>query len=339
MVPHLPAAPSGVVRGRRHNGPVDVDALPHPDELWWPFAVRAAVAHAQGDRTWRHDTRHTMLRHDDGAVRLRMHRIQGERAVLWGTWPDHRATSTWTGIPGWATSDVVQNGLRRDGATFVVWHTRHGWDTATPGADLAGPVDRLLEPVLPQPLLTAVASGRADQVLLDPLLDGADAGPALRVLEATAREEPPGAGVRRLLAAEVRAQMRMTRDRERVLPQRPVPLVRWARIADLSWGFQYAVHLQDDHLEPARGNSPLPEQFRLTLHNVLERLHVEEATDEGGCWLFARVRWDGVSVHLDRVFDGRPAWYEDDGPTLETLATEMDRRHPAWRPAWTRLLS
>ncbi|MGN6252823.1 MAG: hypothetical protein ACTHNS_13495 [Marmoricola sp.] len=317
---------------------MDVDALPHPDRLWWPFALRAAVARAEDDPRWRYDTRHRMLRHDDGDARLRMHRIQGERAVLWGAWPDHRTTSTWTGIPGWATSDVVQNGLRRDGATFVVWHTRHGWDTATPGADLTGPVTRLLEPALPEDLVSGAAAGSADPAALRPLLAGADPAPALAVLAAAATEERPGAGVRRLVAAEIRAQMRLTRDRDRVLPQRPVPLVRWARVADLAWGFQYAVHLQGDRLEPARGNSTLPDQFRLTLHNVLERLHVEEATDDGGCWLFARVRWDGVTVHLDRAFDGRPTWYEDDGPTLRTLAAEMARRDPAWRPAWTRLL-
>lgn len=354
VVSVLPAAAGGVVpharqrppaerlldgrTGLAHNDRVDVDALPAPDRLWWPFAVRAAVAQACGERSWRYDERHHMLRHDDDGTRLRMHRVQGERAVLWGSWPEHRATATWTGIPGWATSDIVQNGLRADGATFVVWHTRHGWDTATPGADLDGPVTRLLEPALPAEVVEAAAAGSAEPGLLTPLLGEVDAAPALAVLEAAADEEAPGAGVRRLLAAEIRAQMAMTHDRERVLPQRPVPLVRWARVAALPWDFQYAVHLQGDGLEPARGNSPLPEQFRLTLHNVLAVLHAEEAGEDSGCWLFARVRWDGVSVHLDRAFDGRPRWYEDQGPTLDTLAAEMARRAPAWRPAWTRLL-
>lgn len=321
---------------------MDVDALPEPDRLWWPFAVRAAIATARGDRTWRFDTRYRMLRHDAGPARLRMHRVEGERAVLWGAWPEHPVTAAWTGIPGWATSDVVQQGLRRDGATFVAWHTRHGWDTATPEADLAGPIARLLEPPLPAGVLGMVARGACDEAVLTPLLGDADPAPALALLAEASAAEPPGVGVRRLLAAEIRAQMRMTPERDRVLPQRPVPLVRWARVAGLRWGFQYAVHLQTDadgdRLEPAHGNSPLPEQFRLTLHNVLEQLHAEEATDDGGCWLFAQVRWDGVSVHLDRAFDSRPVWAEDDGPTLSTLAGEMARRHPDWRPAWTRLL-
>lgn len=321
---------------------MDVDALPEPDRLWWPFAVRAAVATTAGDGTWRYDRRYRMLRHDDGPARLRMHRVEGRRAVLWGTWPEHPPTAAWTGIPGWATSDVVEQGLRREGATFVAWHTRHGWDTATPDADLSGPVTRLLEPALPERVLEAVAAGRREESVLASLLGDADAAPALAVLQAASAAEPPGIGVRRLLAAEIRAQMAMTPERERLLPQRPVALVRWARVADLGWGFQYAVHLQaradGAHLEPAHGNSPLPDQFRVTLHNVLERLHLEEASDDGGGWLFARVRWDGVSVHLDRAFDSRPPWAEDDGPSLTTLAAEMARRHPDWRPAWTRLL-
>jgi hypothetical protein len=174
--------------------------------------------------------------------------------------------------------------------------------------------------------------------VLDGLVD--DASPALAVLRGAAGEAPPVQGtVRSLLAGEIRAQMRLTPERRRVLPQRPVQLVRWARIANPPRGFVHAVHLHaPGDLEPAIGNTALAPQFRTTLDTLLSTLHVEEADEASGGWLFARITHDGLTVHLDRAFDGRPAWYEDDGPTLDALAHEMTRRAPAWRPAWSRLL-
>ena len=75
---------------------------------------------------------------------------------------------------------------------------------------------------------------------------------------------------------------------------------------------------------------------------MLRSLHGEEAGDDSGAWLFARVTSDGVVVTFDRAFDSWPEWYRtthgSQGPTLEDLAWEMEQRKPHWRPAWASLL-
>jgi hypothetical protein len=324
---------------------MDVEALPPADRLWWSFAVRAALAAGRRDRTWTFDSCQLLLRYDDPrgpGGRLRMQRLHGGRVVLWGRTDDTAASRSWTGIPGWATSDAVREWLRSTGATFVAWHSRDGWDTATPGVDLTPAVGPVLADDLPEELVEAAATGPVEPGLVDRLLAGLvdDAAPVLDVLRGAAGEAAPVQGtVRSLLAGEIRAQMRLTAERPRVLPQRPVQLVRWARIANLPPGFVHAVHLHaPGDLVPAVGNTALAPQFRTTLDTLLRTLHLEEADPASGGWLFARITHDGLTVHLDRAFDGRPGWYEDDGPTLDALAAEMTRRRPAWRPAWSRLL-
>lgn len=317
-----------------------MDALPPADVLWWSFAVRTALAVARHDETWTFDPIHQLLRHDGDDSQLRMQRLYGGRAVLWGSTPEADADPrrSWTGIPGWATSDAVRDWLVGSGTTFVAWHSRDGWDTATPGSDLAPAVAALVDEPVPDDLVEAARRGRVDRRLLEGLVD--DTATALHLLHAAGGEAPPVQGmVRSLLAAEIRAQMRLTPERDRMLPQRPVLLVRWSRVANPPRGFTHVVHQYGPgRLAPALGNSALAAQFRLTLDNVLARLHVEEADEASGAWLFARVSHDGVNVHFDRAFDSRPAWFEDEGPALAELDAEMTRRAPTWRPAWSRLL-
>jgi hypothetical protein len=318
---------------------MDVEALPAADRLWWSFAVRAALAAGRGETTWAFDPEHLLLRHDGAETRLRMQRLYGGRVVLWGRTDDTPPGREWTGIPGWATSDAVHEWLRGTGGTFIAWHARDGWDTATPAVDIAPAVDPVLVDDLPDGLVDVVAAGgHVDVRLLDGLV--ADPTPVLDVLRGAAGEAPPVQGtVRSLLAGEIRAQMRLTRERPRLLPRRPVQLVRWARIAEPARGFRHVVHQQAlGELVPDRGNTALATQFRTTLDNVLRRLHVEEADDTSGAWLFARVTHDGATVQLDRAFDSRPPWFADDGPSLAVLGAEMARRSPGWRPAWSRLL-
>ncbi|WP_310964635.1 hypothetical protein [Nocardioides terrisoli] len=326
---------------------MDVDDLPEAERLWWVFATSTALARLRRDPTWSYDPAFHLLAHDaSGGVRLRMQRIHHGRCVLWGTWPDASPSPLWTGVPGWATSDAVHDWLQRDGASFLAWEHRGEWDTATPEVDLAVPLAPLLDAQVPEALLTAAREGRVAPDDLaglagfsDPGGTEADLGEAAAVLSAARDDAPALQGtVRRLLATEIRTQMIAAVERDRVLPQRPVPLVRWARIATPPPDFQYAVHQQDGRLVPALGNSPLAEQHRITLGNLLSRLHREEASAEGGSWLFARVRFDGVNVHFDRAFDSRPQWYEDEGPSLDTLWAEMAGRAPDWRPPWARLL-
>ena len=93
---------------------------------------------------------------------------------------------------------------------------------------------------------------------------------------------------------------------------------------------------------PSPVNSRLPAHVVRSLTNVLRTLHQEEAGEESGAWLFARVTSDGVVVRFDRAFDSWPAWYQvrhsSQGPSLDDLAWEMAQRTASWRPAWASLL-
>ena len=84
---------------------------------------------------------------------------------------------------------------------------------------------------------------------------------------------------------------------------------------------------------PCPLNTPLPEAAEHTLTNVLRSLHTEEASEDSGAWLFARVVSDGVVISFDRAFDSWPRWYPiahvSQGPALEDLAWEMAQRQPA----------
>jgi hypothetical protein len=97
-----------------------------------------------------------------------------------------------------------------------------------------------------------------------------------------------------------------------------------------------------DRIIPAPTNTRLPAPVVRTLTNVVGSLHRDEASEESGAWLFARVTSDGVMVRFDRAFDSWPDWFQvhhaSDGPSLEDLAWEMGQRTPQWRPAWASLL-
>lgn len=319
---------------------MNADDLPEGEELWWAFTARAALAHARREDVWRFDEREQVLRYDapDG-TRLRIQRLYGSRFVLWGTTPGDPPQPNWSGVPGWASSDAVHRWFDKVGATFMAWHHRDGWDTATPAADLSRPVGPLLVDDLPPGLAGARPGPDLAAVLGDALDEDDDLDAALAVYTGAAASGPPTQGrVRTLLMAEVRAQMRLTAERDRILPSRPVLVVRWARVAAPAPGFRFGMHLAGDGLAPAPNNSEVADQFRVSLVNVFERLHREEADAHSGRWLFAQVRFDGVNVHFDRAFDSRPSWYRTEGPDLETLTAEMARRDPRWRPAWARLL-
>jgi hypothetical protein len=257
---------------------------------------------------------------------------------MWGRTADAEAADEWTGIPGWATSDAVHTSLDNLGATFLLWHARDGWESATAEPGISSAFAVVLNNDIDEAAIAALrAGGLSDQQLTN--LGAIDLGVARRLLQSAAGEAPPVQGtVRQLLALEIEAQMRRTRDRDRLLPQRPVPLVRWTTVCKPPAGFTYAVRASNEGL--IRTNDFVPrlraESIR-SLTNILEQLYRDEATETGGGWLFARVRFNGVQVHLDRAFDSRPLWASQ-APTLEELSAEMDRRDVVWRPAWASLL-
>lgn len=318
---------------------MDLDALPEADELWWRFALLAAVDLSRGgESAFSHDADQQVLGFVDGPLQLSLQRLYNGRMVLWGRTADSPTTDVWTGIPGWATSDAVHASLDRLGATFLLWHARDGWESASSEPNIAEAITPLLDATLDAALLTAARQGSVDDEQWTALGAG-DPVVAQSVLKAASGEAPPVQGtVRHLLALEIEAQMRRTRERDRLLPQRPVPLVRWTAVAKPPAGFTYAVRASRDGLIRTNDFVPrIPADAIRSLTRVLEQLAIDETTDAGGGWLFARVRFNGVQANLDRAFDSRPLWASQ-APTLEELAMEMDRRDPAWRPAWASLL-
>lgn len=318
---------------------MDPDALPEADELWWRFAILAAVdISGTVESQFSHDPDQQVLSYVDGPLQLSMQRLYNGRMVLWGRTADNQAADIWTGIPGWATSDAVHSSLERLGATFLLWYARDGWESATSDPNIADALTPLLDPVLDAALVTAARHGSVTDEQWS-ALGVTDPGVAQGVLKAASGEAPPVQGtIRHLLALEIEAQMRRTRERDRLLPQRPVPLVRWMTVAKPPAGFTYAVRASSEGLIRTNDFVPrLPPDALRSLTRVLEQLYVDETTAAGGGWLFARVRFNGVQAHLDRAFDSRPLWASQ-APTLEELAREMDRRDPAWRPAWASLL-
>lgn len=318
---------------------MDLDALPDADELWWRFAILAAIGLSDpNENHFSYDSTSQVLAYHDGKLLLAMQRLYHGRMVLWGRAKNGEATGQWTGIPGWATSDAVHDSLDQMGATFLLWHARDGWESATTSPDLTGPMSIVLDADIDSVTITSARDDTLDDVGLASL-GAADPALARKILREAAGEAPPVQGtVRRLLALEIEAQMRRTRDRDRLLPQRPVPLVRWATVAKPPGGFTYAVRASNSGLVRTNDFVPrLPSGSIQSLHNVLTDLYIDEASDVSGGWLFARVRFNGVQIHLDRAFDGQPLW-SSLAPSLEELADEMSRRDPAWRPAWTLLL-
>ena len=321
---------------------VDIDELPDPGELWWPFAVLAALDRAQGRRVWTLDAGNHLLSYDgpDGG-QFRMQRLYGGRITLWG----HAAgeapePSSWTGVPGWATSDAIRHWLRREGATLLVWHHHGEWDGATPDADAGAVLAPLLDAEVPAALVKRARARKVTVKDLATALGGqGDPDRGLTVLQEATEDAAPIQGhVRSVLAAEIHAQMRATRDRDRMQPQRPASLVRWARVADVPANFTFTVRAERGRLIPDPESDALAEQFRTQLLNVLAHLYAEEASEDGGAWLFAKVSVDGPRVNYFRAYDSLPEWYDDTPPPLDALEWEMTQRHHSWLPAWASLL-
>lgn len=345
---------------------MNADDLPTAEDLWWSWAVLAATDRSIGGDTWSLDVDDHTLRLDRPGGWLRMQRLEGGRAVLWG-YDDYSADDARAhgldvldGAPGWARSDVLTRSVRTEGAGFLAWQAHGEWDTSTP--DLDDGADLLLDPlrnadsvghtavalsssIVPahlHQLLSGARTGHLDEADWAAYLGNAgDPQPGLELLRNADDEAQLTAqgSARTRLRQTVHAQMREATERERVVVERPAVLVQWSRITDLPVAFEHAVMVDQDRLLPATTNTGPPEQFALTLTNVLRQLHHDEASDESGAWLFARVVYDGRAVSLDRAFDHWPAWFTDDhGPSLEGLAWEMDQRHPDWRPGWASML-
>ncbi len=328
---------------RQHNGRVEPDDLPDPEDLWWSWVVLAALHRAAGDTRCRFDVRTQTLRleGEDGSW-LCMQRVLGSRAALWG-----RSSQASVGgsdprraAPDWA---VTRETMERQPA-FVAWHAHDEWDSSSPGAD-EGAI-HLLRPLLsvdPR-AVQAAREDRATPEAISSWTDGPEVEAAAELVHLARLGGPtpyPG-GVHTRLRDQIHDQMRDTEEVDRMLMQRPPTLVQWSRASGPAVPFGHAVLAARGSLVPSPANTRLPHVAEDTLTNVLRSLHQDEASEESGGWLFARVTSDGVVVRFERAFDSWPAWYQVDhasqGPSLEDLAWEMRQRSERWRPAWASLL-
>jgi hypothetical protein len=322
---------------------VETENLPTAEDLWWSWVVLAALHRALGDDACRFDADHLLLTLDspDGAW-LQMQRTHRSRAVLWGrsavapeSSPDARR-----GAPDWALSEATEE---RQPA-FFAWYAHGEWDSTALGVDHGAL--HVLRPLLTvEPRLVELArQGRLTAETLGSYAPG-DLLEEAAELALLARKDAhlvSAGSVRTRLREQIHGQMRDTGETERMLLQRPPSLVQWSRINGPGLPFEYAVMVVRDRFVPAVTNTPLPEPVVTTLTNVLAELHRDEASEDSGAWLFARVTSDGVVVRFARAFDSWPEWYQvphsSDGPSLGDLAWEMDQRTPEWRPAWASLL-
>ena len=102
--------------------------------------------------------------------------------------------------------------------------------------------------------------------------------------------------------------------------------------------FEHVVLVDQGELVATAVDPRLNETLLVSLTNVLKELHRDEAGEESGAWLAARVKVAAGRITLDRAFDSLPSWFNGKGPTLRALTWEMKQRSTAWRPAWATLL-
>jgi len=321
---------------------VEPEDLPDAEDLWWSWVVLAALHRAVGNDACRFHAKQLLLTLDSADGWLRMQRTHGSRSMLWGrsalapeSPPDARRSA-----PDWALSDATEE--RRP--TFFAWHAHDEWDSSALGVD-EGAVHLL------RPLLTVdpriVALGREGRLTPEELAAYAhgehleEAAEIARLAAATAPRTSRGSVWSRL-RDQIHDQMRDTADIDRELMQRPPILVQWSRASGPGVPFEYVVMAVRGTVIPSPLNTRLPTPVIRSLTNVLRTLHREEASEESGAWLFARVTSDGVVIRFERAFDSWPPWYQvrhsSQGPSLEDLAWEMAQRTPPWRPPWASLL-
>lgn len=323
---------------------MQTELLPDPEDLWWSWVVLAAVHAAEGEQRVSLDPREHVLRLDleDGSW-LRLQRFRGGRATLWGR-ANHDSTPPseppLAEAPEWANSDALDKDAAELG--FLAWWRRGEWDTSTETDD-RGPVQLLQTVLATDPHAVTLVRQRKSAEFVERFAPEGDTDAVLGVLDRAYTRAEPGdqASISALLISQIHEQMRVTREFDRLLSPRPPVLVQWSRVHGLRLPMEYAVRVEQGRFITGAGFGRLPEPATASLDNVLRRLHAEEASQESGAWLFARVRYDGRAIRFDRAFDSWPGWFgatRDQGPGMTALHWEMQQRSAQWRPAWASLL-
>lgn len=294
------------------------------EDLWWALVTTYLRADLpDGVKLDFDDEHHVMSLEVDGA-RLHMQRIRGDRAVMWSrvTFPASPDADLLDGAPDWVGSEVVRTADGDDSPEFIAWYSHGEWDSNDLGWWHANR-DRFA-------ILRTTHRGTIGEAMR---------GELDHPVAVAARGAAPvnsQAGVRRRLARSVYDQMREAPEVDRGHPHQPMALVNWLRVAR---PHPFVALARVEHGVVRVVRSPrLPDVPTERLTAVLQQLHRDEAADDSGAWLMARVAYDGRRITLQRAFDSLPRWYDAEPPALDALTWEMRQRVPRWRPAWVRLL-
>ncbi len=343
---------------------MDLQDLGTPAALWRRWVLLAAGRAALGERGCEIRRQDSCAHLDDGAdAWLRMRRLGGNRAVVWGHHPRLRPDERFRDelldtAPDWSYDVDSAHAVRDVG--FLGWYAQGSW-SSVPGA-LPAEVAEMLAPLGSDAVLAdwwRAAWPDATDASLATVLDRPE-GPALEdVLGSAAAHRagkqvalgrawaghPLSATATAHLREQIHLQMRSSEELgDRGHPARPALLRQWARVNLTGAPFRHAVCAvgveRGDGFVASATNSGLADAEQRSIDNVLMELRMSETDEKSGAWLFARVSSDGRSASVDRAYDTWPAWYvaPAGGPTMASLHAEMDQRAPDWRPPWASLL-
>lgn len=345
---------------------MDLRELGTPGQLWRRWVLLAAGFAALG-RTG------CEIRRTDGCGSLmdeqgswvRMRRLAGNRAIIWGHHPglavDHGLEcELLDSAPDWAYDADRAAAWRDDAVGYLAWFAHQSW-SSTPDPTPVG-LEALLVRIGSDQVVhdwwraawPDLPAERLDVVLQEPeattLAGVVGAAAATRAARQVALgrswvDHQISDAAASHLRGQIFAQMRGARElTDRGHPKRPTLLRQWARVNVRGVPFRHAICAvgagSSPQLVRAANKNGLAEAEMRSLDNVLSELRMIETDEHSGAWLFARVGCDGRAVELDRRYDTWPGWYVSPGagPTLAGLHHEMAQRSPRWRPPWATLL-
>ena len=342
---------------------MDLQELGAPAALWRRWVLLAAGRAALGARGCE-IRRHDSCAHlGDGAAWLRMRRLGGNRAVLWGHHPDLKPDSSLRDelldtAPDWSYDVDSAHAVRDVG--FLGWYAHGSWSSVP--ATMPTEIGAMLAPIACDDVLArwwhttwpdatddlvAAALERPEGPTLASVVGAAAALRAGKQV-ALGRQwagHPLSDTATAHLREQIHLQMHSSRELgDRGHPSRPALLRQWAQVNLTGASFRHAVcALGVEHgggFVPSSTDAGLGQAEQRSLDNVLMELRMTETDEKSGAWLFARITGDGRSAQVERAYDTWPDWYVAPaaGPTMSSLHAEMDQRAPTWRPAWARLL-